>query len=96
MLPNASYMVASDKAGADPTILNRWSTGGEGVLTLTWYTYMCLPFGVVFREIWYSDRGFSSETKEPKLHKLCVFWANSCKKHPILSKLGAFLLKMVY
>ena len=29
----------------------------EGVLTLTWYTYMCLPFGALFREIWYSDRG---------------------------------------
>ena len=33
---------------------------------------------------------FSSETKEPKLHKLGVFWANYCKKHPIWSKLGAF------
>ena len=33
--------------------------------------------------------GFSSETKEPKLHKLGVFWANYCKKHPIWSKLGA-------
>ena len=40
--------------------------------------------------------GFSSETKEPKLHKLGVFWANCCKKHPIWSKLGAFLSKMVY
>ena len=60
------------------------------VLTLTWYTYMCLPFGALFRE------GFSSQTKEPKLHKLGVFWANYCKKHPIWSKLGAFLLKMVY
>ena len=30
---------------------------GGGVLTLTWYTYMCLPFGALFREIWYSDRG---------------------------------------
>ena len=57
---------------------------------------MCLPFGALFREIWYSDRGFSSETKEPKLHKLSVFWANCCKKHPIWSKLGAFLSKMVY
>ena len=28
-----------------------------GVLTLTWYTYMCLPFGALFREIWYSDDG---------------------------------------
>ena len=40
--------------------------------------------------------GDSSETKEPKLHKLGVFWANYCKKHPIWSKLGAFLSKMVY
>ena len=67
-----------------------------GVLTLTWYTYMCLPFGALFRRIWYSDRGFSSETREPKLHKLGVFWANYCKKHPIWSKLGAFLSKMIY
>ena len=57
--------------------------GGGGVLTLTSYTYMCLPFGALFREIWYSDRGVSSEMKEPKLHKLGVFWANYCKKHPI-------------
>ena len=40
--------------------------------------------------------GFSSETKEPKLHKLGVFWANYCKKHPIWSKLSALLSKMVY
>ena len=30
---------------------------GGGVLTLTWYTYMCLPFGTLFRENWYSDGG---------------------------------------
>ena len=40
--------------------------------------------------------GFSSETKEPKLHKVGVFWANYCEKHPIWSKLGAFLSKLVY
>ena len=75
---------------------NHWQCP-VGVLTLTWYTYMCLPFGALFREIWYSDWGVSSETKEPKLHKLGVFWANYCKKHPIWSKLlGAFLSKMVY
>ena len=35
--------------------------------------------------------------KEPKLHKLGVFWVNYCKKkHPIWAKLGAFLSKMVY
>ena len=40
--------------------------------------------------------GFLSETKEPKLQKLGVFLANYCKKHPIGSKLGVFLSKMVY
>ena len=38
------------------TTMISW-TGGGGVLTLTWYTYMCLPFGALFCEIWYSDRG---------------------------------------
>ena len=28
-----------------------------GVLTLTWCTYMCLPFGEVCRQIWYNSRG---------------------------------------
>ena len=28
----------------------------RGVLTLTWYTYMCLSFVVLFHKIWYSDR----------------------------------------
>ena len=58
--------------------------------------FVGLPFGALFRKIWYRDRGFSSETKEPKLHKLGVFLANYCKKRPIWSKLGAFLSKMVY
>ena len=82
-----------------PVVSDHWQVSnsrGGGVLTLTSYTYMCLPFGAIFREIWYSDRGVSSETKEPKLHKLGVFWANCCKKHPIWSKLGDFLSKMVY
>ena len=34
--------------------------------------------------------GFSSETKEPKLHKLGVFWANYCKKAPNLIQIGCF------
>ena len=62
----------------------------KGVLTLTWYTCMCLPFGALFRKIWYSDRGFSSEAEEPKLDKLGVFWAKYCKKAPNLVKLGCF------
>ena len=60
--------------------------------------HMSLPFEVLFGEMWYSDRGGggSSEMKDTKLQKLGVFWANYCKKHPVLSKLGANLSKMVY
>ena len=58
--------------------------------------YYVPAFWGAFSRNWYSDRGFSSGTKEPKLHKLGVFWANYCKRHPIWSKLGAFLSKMVY
>ena len=55
----------------------------------------CL-LGHLFAKFGIAIVGFSSETREPKLHKLGVFWANYCKKHPIWSKLGAFLSKMVY
>ena len=69
--------------------------GGGGFSN--WHgTHICACLlGCLFREIWYGDRGFSSGMKEPKSHKLGVFWANYCKKHPIWSKLGAFS-KMVY
>ena len=60
---------------------------GGGVLTLAWYMYMCLPFGVLFRRFWYSDRGFSSQMKAPSLCKLGVFLANDGKKYPILAKI---------
>ena len=60
-----------------------------GVLTLTWCTYMCLSFGALFSEIWYSDQGVFIRDEGAQLHKLGVFWANYCKKHPIWSKLGA-------
>ena len=35
---------------------------------------------------------FSSEMKDPKLHKLGVFWVNYDKKHPIWAKLFCFVL----
>ena len=53
-------------------LMTVWSVrggGGEGS-HLDMYTYMCLPFGVLFRGIWYSDRGFLSVTKEPKFKNL--------------------------
>ena len=55
----------------------------------------CL-LGHLFAKFGIAIGGFSSETKDPKLHKSGVFWAIFCKKHPIWSKLGAFLSKMVY
>ena len=43
------------------------NTSVRGVLTLTWYTCMCLPFGALFREICYSDYigGFHQRRKSP-------------------------------
>ena len=71
---------------------------GRGVLTLTWYTYMCLPFGVLFCRFWYSDwgGGFHHRWKAPNLHKLGVFWANDGKKQPTSAKSGNFCTKLVY
>ena len=60
------------------------------------YIYVPAFWGTFSRNLVQRSGGFSSETKEPKLHKLGVFWAHYCKKHPIWSKLGAFLSKMVY
>ena len=53
-------------------------TRGGGVLTLTWYRYMCLPFGALFREIWQSDQGFFIRDEGAQIHKLGVFYANYC------------------
>ena len=59
------------------------------------YVCACL-LGCFFAKFGIAIRGFPSEPKEPKFHKLGVFWANYHKKHPIWLKLGAFLSKMVY
>ena len=55
----------------------------------------CL-LGRFFAKFGIAIGGFSSQTKEPKLHKFGVFCANYFKKHPIWLKLGAFLSKIVY
>ena len=52
----------------------------------------CL-LGCFFAKFGIAIGGFSSEMKEPKLHKLGVFWANYGKKHPTWAKLGAFSFK---
>ena len=66
---------------------------GGGVLTLTWYTCMCLPFGALFREIWYSDRGFFIRDEGVQIIYLGVFGANYCKKQPIWSNWVFFFRK---
>ena len=48
---------------------NRW--GGGEILTLTWYIHICACFlGCYFAKFGIVIGGFSSEMKEPKLHKL--------------------------
>ena len=47
------------------------------------YIYMLLPFGGYFAKFITAISGFSSEMKEPKLHKMGVFRANYGKKHLI-------------
>ena len=60
------------------------------------YTDIHMPvFWGAFHKFWYSERGFSSQTKVPRLHKVGMFWANYHEKHPIWAKLGVFLYKMM-
>ena len=54
---------------------------------------MCLPFGVLFRQIWYSDQGGFIRDERAQIIKLGVFWANYCKKAPNLVKIGCFSFK---
>ena len=45
----------------------------RGVLTLTWYTCMCLPFVVLFHEIWYSDRWVFIRDEGAQIALNCVY-----------------------
>ena len=73
----------------------KFHTGGGGVLTLTWYRYMCLPFGPFFMNFGKAMLD-SPQTKVPNLHKLGIFWVNYCKKHPIWAKLGVCYPELLY
>ena len=61
-----------------------------GVLTLTWYTYMCLPFGVVFHRFWYSDGVVFVADERAQFVKIGCISGNLFKKHPIRVQLGVF------
>ena len=77
-----------------------------GILTLTRYTYVCLPFGLYFYKFWYSDRWVFVRDQSTQFTKLGVFWHPICKigcilrnfpkMRPIWVKLVAFLSKLVY
>ena len=62
----------------DPvTLLYNLPPPGERDLTLTWYTYKCLPFGVFFFFFFFKILvmgGFSSHTKAPNLHIILVYF----------------------
>ena len=62
------------------------------------YIYVCLPFGALFRKILYSNGGggFHQRWKSPNYTIWVYFGQIYCKKHPICSKLGDILPKMVY
>ena len=57
------------------------------------YIYVPAFWGAFFAKFGIASGGFSSEKKEPKLHKLGVFWVNYYKKYPIWTKLGVFYQK---
>ena len=94
------YSVAAKKQNLDPGFgpnIVIWQVDTRGGFSHWHGIRICACLlGHLFAKFGIAIGGFSSETKEPKLHKLGVFWANYCKKHPIWSKLGAFLPKMVY
>ncbi len=53
------------------------------------WTYMCLPFGVYFHEIWYID-GFPSLTQYAQFAKLGVFFWNFANKPPNLAQIRCY------
>ena len=57
---------------------------------------MCLPFGVLFYKIWYSDRWVSSQTKEPKFKNWVYFEQIIVKSMQFGQNLVLFCWKRVY
>ena len=72
--------------------------GWGGVLHWHWHGICicaCL-LGCYFAQLGEAICEFSSEMKEPKLHKYGVFWANFGKKYPIKQNWVFFFSIMVY
>ena len=67
--------------------------GGSHIDMAGLYVYVPAFWGALFAKFGIAIGRFSSETKEPKLHKLGVFGANYCKKHPIWSNWVLFFQK---
>ena len=53
----------------------------RGVLTLTWYTYMCLPFEVLFCKIWYNNQWDFIRDQGALITKIGCILSNYGKKH---------------
>ena len=67
-----------------------------GVLTLTWYTYMHLPFEVLFRKIWCSNRWDFMRDETAQITRIGCIFSKLCQNAPNLYKIGCFLSKMVW
>ena len=67
--------------------------GGGAVLTLAWYMYMCLPFGALFREIWFSDRGAFIRDEGAQITWFGCILGKLLYKAPNLVKIGCFTFK---
>ena len=64
-------------------------TGGVTQYMLV-YTYMCLPFGVNFHEIWYIDGWVSVTDPMRPICKIGCILGNYAKKAPNLAQIGCF------
>ena len=74
---NTNRVNWSNKYWASAHTASRGFSHWHGIL----YIYMCLPFRVYFTKFGMAIGGFSTELKDPKLHKLGVFWTNYGKKY---------------
>ena len=72
-----------------------WGEGAPGgVLALTRYTCMCLPFRVVFHRFGILIGWFLSQMKAPNFTKKRCILENFGKKAPNFSQIGCFSIKI--
>ena len=91
MIKNFSVRIYSLENEIDNRIQSTVTSGYHrvsGGFTLTWYAYMCLPFGGLFRKIWYSDRRGFIRDKGAQINR--VYFGQIIVKAHNLIKIGCF------